>query len=309
MKCHLIYLIFLIFWGCSGESQSFQHPLGYKVINCDRSSLELMRVEENSNNKTEVNVSALDYLYPLRLLASFNDDPKGKIFTSIRRDQGIDLDLFKKETIQLVINRKQSFFATHAPAGKIDTLDPRMFLDKGDYVLTASKGCENETSIVLDQELAVKYIYTFGIDLIILKRDTDGRIESTIDSEFDAKNNDYQYFTIDGKISHEHQTEEMIEYKLLVTSSMEYDIEAVTSPFKRIKLDRDRTLVFKHRDSTYIFFELTKSPYYFNLAMPKIPTHAHGMPRGYLIDNRRGIAFSFLENQVELEKNDVVTTL
>ncbi len=309
MKRQLIFLIFLlIFSGCLGKSQSFQHPRGLKIINCDKSSLDLMRVEESSSNKTNIKVSAFNYPSLLRYFSVFNDDPRAKIVTSIRRKGGVELDIFKKETTQLVLKRKKSFFAIHTPSGEIDALDPRIFLDKGDYILTASRGCKNETSIVFDNKMTTKYIYTFGLELIILNSDAEGGIESTIDFDYESEDDNSQYFSIDRKVTWNNLTEEMTPFNIEVGWNG-FSSTAQRPPYPKLKLSRDQTFTLEHKGSTYNFFELKNTAYHFHGAKTEAQASTKDMPKGYLIDNRRGIAFSFLENQIEREKNELDTNL
>jgi len=202
MKILLLTLVLSsLFFSCSEKPHPLQVAPGSKMKSCDNSSFEFLRVEESSSNKKEIKISTLNYFYPLRLFAVIDGIFRGEAFKSLQNNKGIDIDLFKHEATELAFSRKDSFLTFHIPWGKVETLDPRIFLDKGDYILTAKKGCRNETSIVYDHKLSAKYIYTFGVDLIILKRDDEGDIESTLEFMHGDEKDQYQYFLIDRKIA------------------------------------------------------------------------------------------------------------
>ncbi len=305
-----LFCLFLLhaLFSCSKKPISPPIVPGAKLLSCDKSGIELLRVDEDSQGKDKVMVSTLDFLYPIRLFKNLDIVPSWRIINTISRwTGGVDLRHFSQEATKLVHNRKNSFWTSYMQSGRLETLDLRMFLDKGDYVFTVRKGCNNETGIIYDDKLTTKYIYTFGVERIALKRDIEGDVESSIDFRNGDEEDKYQYFYMDQKIAFKYLPSDMWIDKF--SDWRDLDETSIAPPIPKYKLYRDQTLVFNHKNTSYTFFQLVNSPYYFYRKQAVIPNFRPNPRLFNLIDIRRGVAFSFLENQIEREVEEVDKTL
>ncbi len=293
MKLNLIiFLIFSILTSCEEKTEPL---LEEGELNCSESYLKILQITKNTIGQENIEVSSLDYFYPLRLFAITDRIYAAQLLKSISSENRVDLFELTSSVTKLVKLRTSSILKTKTNEESFRIPDSRIFLSEGDYILVAAKGCKHESNLILDQNLNIKYIYTYASD-IVLERDPEGRVSSSISfaSGYDSK--PYQFIFIDRYIS-------SIYY--LKKANPDTDLKVVdrwefqqNQSFPVFRIDRDQTLEFRINKNKYTIFEIMNSPFYLNVDLLRI-YHFHSKRE---TDRRRGIAFSFLLDQIEREK-------
>lgn len=249
-----------------------QYARGSKIIKCDESSLELLRVEESSINKKSIEVSILNYFLPLRLLAITDSILKSEILKSTHNGYVLDLGLFRIKATQLIKNRKSSLITLHVPGGELETVDPRMFLDKGDYILKARIGCASETSIVLSGNLAEKYIYTYKRE-IVLERDSDGYAKSSLGLTHGDDHNKHQHLYLNRRVAKRYWSSMENPETNLKEAGRFHNGNTFMVPW--FIMHRNQTLEMNIMNKKYTVFEIAYSPFHLHRknhkGMPWVP--------------------------------------
>lgn len=300
MKTFIVIFLFSQFiFGCSDNPElEIGADPNARTISCDSSSVKIIRVEEDATNKEKIAVSDLGYSFLFKFFVVNDRLLQNDTIDATGYEVGVDFNLFIERARKLVMVRANSYVSKYGPIQDFEVLDPRLFLTNGDYVLSASVGCPNETSLILDDEFSLKYVYTFN-RMIILKRDKENRIESTLDFTHGKKPNEFQRFHIDRYVSSPYRWK-IKKPETNLGNHNRFIIDEKSDPVFRIYLDQ--TIAFNIGENNYQIFDLINSPFFYHRTRSIGPADPGCISCKNTNDMRRAIAFSFLDDQLEKEK-------